>query len=481
MVAQSSTGADLKKEAENGWADPSQPIAGAARCSFGEASNRTRYAKAGDVDIAYQVLGEGPLDLLLFTGGIIPIECMDEEPSMARFQRRLTSFGRLLRFDRRGMGLSDRGSPSTPPSLEQWVQDAMAVLDAVGSERAAVLAPWISSSHGIVLAATHPERVSRLVVVNGLARLMWAPDYPHGLHQSVVDRLMLSGSEPDAVEQGVDILAGLGPSVAEDTAFRAWFDRAGNLGATPAMARAWWAAVEEIDVRSVLPQIRVPTLIIQYADIFVGVNHGRYLAEHVPGARYVELPGVDALYWVGDTGPMLDEIEEFLTGFRGGSGAERVLATVLFTDIVGSTDRAAQIGDGPWRDLLDRHDQSVRTQIERFRGRVVNTVGDGFVATFDSPGRAIECALAIRDTLKVFDIDVRAGIHTGEIEIRGDDVAGLAVHIGARVSALAGPGEVFVSGAVPPLLAGSGIEFAGRGQHELKGVPGQWLIFAVEG
>jgi class 3 adenylate cyclase len=444
------------------------------------ASTRTRYAKAGDVDIAYQVLGEGPLDLLLFTGGIIPIDCMDEEPSMARFQRRLSSFGRLLRFDRRGMGLSDRGSPSTPPSLEQWVQDAMAVLDAVGSERSAVLAPWASSSHGIVLAATHPERVSSLVVVNGFARVKWAADYPHGLPQSVVDPLMLSGSEPDAVEQGVDILARLAPSAAEDPAFRVWFDRAGNLGATPAMARAWWAAVWETDVRSVLPQIRVATLIIQHTDIFVGVEHGRYLAEHVPGARYVELPGVDTLYWVGDTGPMLDEIEEFLTGFRGDSGAERILATVLFTDIVGSTDRAAQIGDGPWRDLLDRHDQSVRVQIERFRGRVVNTVGDGFVATFDGPRRAIECALAIRDTLKAFDIDVRAGIHTGEIEIRGDDIAGLAVHIGARVSARAGPGEVFVSGAVPPLLAGSGVEFTDRGEHELKGVPAKWRIFAVE-
>jgi class 3 adenylate cyclase len=449
-----------------------------------EPNSRARYATSGDVEIAYQVLGEGPTDLLLYAGGTIPIDCVDDEPSMARFHRRLASFCRLLRFDRRGVGLSDRGSSSAPPTTEHWVQDAVTILDAVGSERATVLAPFVDSPAGLMLAATHPDRVSGLVVINGAARAMWAPDYPDGIPQSLVASLGMFrlGAEPDAVEQGYDTLAVLSPSVADDAAFRSWWDRSGNLGMTPAMARAGQAALYTTDVRHCLRDIRVPTLVMQRADNPVfAIGHARYLAEHISGARLIELPGPDLLYWVGDTGPMLDEIEEFVTGVRGGSGVERVLATVLFTDIVGSTDRAAKLGDGRWRDLLDRHDQNVRTQIERFRGREVKTVGDGFVATFDSPGRAIECAVAIREILKGFDIDVRAGIHTGEIEVRGDDVAGMAVHIGARVSALASPGEILVSSAVPPLVVGWGMQFEDRGERELKGVPGSWRLFCVEG
>jgi class 3 adenylate cyclase len=448
------------------------------------ASTRTRYAKCGDADIAYQVLGEGPIDLLLFTGLIIPIECMDEEPSMARFQRRLATFGRLIRFDQRGVGLSDRGSPSTAPTGEHWVQDALSVLDAVGSERSVVLAPFLAAAEGIAMAAVHAERVADLIVVNGAARLMSSPDYPYGVAPDLFASLVRPLVEPDAVEQGMDMLTMIAPSVAGDPAFRAWFDRAGNLGSTPAMAHAHWAEVFANDVRRLLPQIRVPTLVIHRKNVsapFLEVGHGRFLGEHIHGAKYVELSGSDALYWVGNTRELLDEIEEFVTGSRGGFGTERILATVLFTDIVGSTDKAARLGDERWRDLLDRHDQSVRTQIERFRGREVKTVGDGFVTTFDSPGRAIECALAIRENLKRFDIDVRAGIHTGEIEVRGDDVAGMAVHIGARVSALAGPGEILVSSAVPPLVAGSGFEFEDRGGHALKGVPGSWRLFSVGG
>ncbi len=286
--------------------------------------------------------------------------------------------------------------------------------------------------------------------------------------------------EPDAVEQGHDILEFFAPSVVRDGAFRSWWDRSGNLGATPAMARAMASVSYETDVHDCLPRIATPTLVIQRTDsALVSVEHGRYLRDHIAGAKYVEVPGADLLYWVGETKAMLDEIEEFLTGTRGASGVERVLSTVLFTDMVGSTDRAAQLGDARWRDLLDRHDQSVRIQIERFQGREVKTVGDGFVATFDSPGRAIECAAAIRDTLRTFDLDVRAGIHTGEIEVRGDDVAGMAVHIGARVSALAGPEEILVSSTVKDLVVGSGVEFEDRGDHELKGVPGIWHLFAV--
>ena len=446
------------------------------------ASNaKTRYAKCGDLDIAYQVLGEGPVDLLMYTGGTIPIDCMDEEPAMARFQRRLASFSRLLRFDRRGVGLSDRGSAAAPPTSEQWAEDGIAVLDAVNSQQAAVFAPFVDSPEGLLLAATYPERVSSLVILNGGARFKSAPDYPYGVPQSAIDQSFRLGAEPDAVEQGYDTLAGIAPSVVGDPIFRSWWDRAGNLGATPSMARAIQRNRFEIDVRHILSSIRAPTLVMQRVDNpLLDLGHGRYLAGHIAETKYVELPGADLLYWVGDTGEMLDEIEEFLTGFRGGSGVERVLATVLFTDIVGSTDRAALIGDEQWRDLLDRHDQGVRAQIERFRGREVKTVGDGFVATFDSPGRAIACAVAIRETLKAFAIDVRAGIHTGEVEVRGDDVAGLAVHIGARVSALAGPGEVLVSSTVKDLVAGSSIKFAERGEHQLKGVPGTWRLFAAE-
>jgi len=444
-------------------------------------STRTRYAKCGDVDIAYQVLGDGPRDLLLFTGAIIPIECMDEEPSMARFQRRLASFGRFMRFDQRGLGLSDRGSPSAPPSGNDWVNDAVAVLDTVGVSQATVVAPYLSAAEGIALAAKHPDRVASLVVINGSACLISVPDYLYGVSPERFASLN-QVVETDAVEHGIDMIAMIAPSIAGDPAFREWFDRVGNLGATPAMAQARWTAVFSNDVRPLLSTIDVPALIIHRRDVvapFLEVGHGRYLAEHIPGAKYVDLPGADALYWVGDTRALLDEIEEFVTGARGGSGVERVLATILFTDIVGSTDRAAHLGDGRWRDLLDRHDRRVRTQIGRFRGREVNTAGDGFVATFDSPSRAIECAKAIRDSLKSLDLDLRTGIHTGEIEVRGDDVAGLAVHVGARVASHAGPGEVLVSGAVPPLLVGSGIEFSDRGEHELKGVPGTWKLFAV--
>jgi class 3 adenylate cyclase len=446
---------------------------------------RTRYAKSGDADVAYQVIGDGALDLLLFSGSFVPIDCMDEDPSMARFQRRLSSFARLIRYDRRGTGLSDRGSPSSLPTSEEVIQDAVAVLEAAGSERAALFAPFVHSVLGIMLAAKHPERVTHLVIVNGGARVLWAPDYPIGVPLDQLLSTVQQRVDSDAVQKGVDMLAMIAPSMADDQAFRAWWDRAGNLGAVPTMARALREAYLATDVRSLLPSIGLPTLILHRADIEPSlgqaqVEHGRYLAENIADAKYVELPGSDVLYWVGDTGPMLDEIEEFLTGVRGGPGAERVLSTVLFTDIVGSTDRAARLGDGRWRDVLERHDRAVRQQLARFRGREVVSTGDGFLALFDSPGRAIECSRAIRESLTALGIDVRAGIHTGEVELRGDNVAGVAVHIGARVAALADTGEILVSSSLPPLVTGSGIRFEDRGMHELKGVPGPWKVFAVQ-
>ncbi|HXW38410.1 MAG TPA: adenylate/guanylate cyclase domain-containing protein [Acidimicrobiales bacterium] len=443
---------------------------------------RTRYTTAGRVEIAYQVLGDGPIDILLYTGAVVPVECMDDDPSMHRFHRRLASFGRLIRFDLRGRGLSDRGSVDDPPTFADWAEDGAAVLDAAGSERAAVLAPYVDSPAGILLAATRPERVSSLVVINGAARARWAPDYPIGMPDEMVDVLQEQVPDPDARERGFDVLAVVAPSVADDPAFRAWWDRAGSLGLTPAMARAQ-STLYDFDLRHVLPDIEAPTLVLQRAGLghpIFSPGFGPYLAEHIEGARYVELPGADAPYWVGDAASVLDEIEEFLTGVRGGAGVERVLTTVLFTDIVGSTDRAASIGDDRWRDLLDRHDATVRAQIDRFGGREVKTVGDGFVAIFGSPGRAIQCAVAIREAVAAFDIGVRAGLHAGEVEIRGDDVAGLAVHIGARVAGLADAGEVLVSSTVKDLVAGSDLSFGDRGEHRLKGVPGTWRLFLVE-
>ena len=399
---------------------------------------------------------------------------------MARYLRRLSEFCRLIRFDVRGIGLSDRGSASDPPNLTQWADDGLSVLDAVGSDRATVFASYRHAPVGVTLAATRPERVNSLIIVNGFARILEAPDYPIGVPRSFADEAMKMGAEADAIEQGFDVLGRFAPSAVSDTAFRAWWDRSGNMGTTPAMARAMMRQNFETDVRQLLPAVSAPALIVHRTGVTIpSLEGGRFLAENIPGATFVELPGADALFWVGDTSSMLGEIEEFMTGVRSGSGAERVLATVLFTDVVDSTKRAAGLGDERWRDLLDRHDENVRGQIRRFQGREVSTAGDGFFATFDSPGRAIECALAIREALRVLDVEVRAGIHTGEIEVRGDDFAGLTVHIGARVSGLAAPGEVLVSSTVKDLVVGSSIEFTERGEHELKGVPGTWRLFAV--
>ena len=444
------------------------------------AGPRTRYAQCGNVDIAYQVFGDGPRDLLLFTGSSIPIDCVDLEPGMARFQRRLASFGRVIRLDFRGGGLSSHLAQDELTS-DDWVQDAIAVLDAVGSEKAYVFAASFSAMTAVQLAATHPQRVEGLILVNGSARAMWAEDYPFGTPPEILNTFVEANVQDDALEQGFDALALVAPSAARNEAFRSWWDRSGNRAATPGMARRNTMAIAMTDARSALPKITAPTLVIHRTDCqFVQVEHGRYLAEHIPNARYVELPGADTLYWVGDTAAVLDEIEEFLTGARGGSDAERILTTVLFTDIVGSTDWAASLGDVRWRDLLDSHDQLVRDELRRFHGREVNTAGDGFVASFPSPSRAIDCAQSVVERVRDLGIEVRAGVHAGEVEIRGDDVAGMAVHIGARVAAKAEASEVLVSSTVRDIVTGSGRRFVDRGVHELKGVPGEWRLYAVE-
>ena len=435
------------------------------------------------MDIAYQVLGDGLTDLLVLPGPFVPIDSIDDEPSMYRFHRRLASFSRVIRFDYRGIGLSSRMLSMNMLGPAYWAEDAIAVMDAVGCEQVTIFAPSFHAMNGLVLAADYPERVRSLVVVNGAARVLWAPDYPVGAQAGRADPFMTVALEPDAVDQGFDVLRVLAPSVARNDAFRAWWDLAGNRAGPPSMARAVSKVVTESDVREALARISAPTLILhRVGSIFVPVGHGHYLAEHIAGSRFVELPGADVLYWVGDTAPMLDEIEEFITGMRGGSDAERVFTTIVFTDIVGSTERAAVLGDDRWRDLLDNHDTIVRHELQRFAGREVNTAGDGFVATFISPSAAIACADAIVDAVHLLGIEVRVGIHAGEVEVRGalkSDVAGMAVHIGARVATLAGPSEVLVSSTVRDIVAGSPRAFVERGEHELKGVPGQWRLYAL--
>jgi class 3 adenylate cyclase len=441
---------------------------------------RTRYATCSEVDIAYQVLGDGPTDLLVLPGPSIPIDTIDAEPSMYRFHRRLASFSRVIRLDQRGIGLSSRVPSLDVIGPKFWAKDAISVMDAVGSERATIFAPGFASMTGLILAADYPERVSNLVIVNGAARTLRAPDYPFGFDISDDDDYTTVAMEPDAVDQGFDMLGLIAPSMVGDDAFRAWWDMAGNRAASPSMARAIILTVRHSDVRDTLARITAPTLVLHRDNPdFNPIANGRYIAEHIAGAHFVELAGDDSLYWVGDTAPMLDEIEEFVTGVRGGFGAERVLTTIMFTDIVGSTEHAAVLGDGRWRDLLDSHDTIVRHELDRFAGREVNTAGDGFVATFTSPSAAIACADAIVDAVHVLGIEVRVGIHAGEAEVRGADVAGMAVHIGARVGALAGPSEVLVSSTVRDIVTGSRHRFADRGEYELKGVPGHWRLCAL--
>jgi class 3 adenylate cyclase len=442
---------------------------------------RTRYASRGDLDIAYQVLGDGPVDLIMMPGPFIPIDSIDDEPSMYRFYRRLCSFSRVIRFDHRGMGMSSRIGSADTITPTCWAEDAVAVMDAVGCESATIFASGFTAMSALFLAADRPERVSNLVIINGGARVLWAADYEMGAELSGANPFTTVAIEPDAVELGVDVLDFIAPSVAGDRAFRRWWDAAGNRAASPSMARKSNQALMDADMRDKLSLVTAPTLILHRAGArFVPVGHGRYLAEHIAESSYVELPGADTLYWVGDSTPILDEVEEFITGVRGGSDTERVLITILFTDIVGSTAHAAALGDDRWRDLLDNHDAVVRHELARFQGLEVNTAGDGFVATFTSPSVALDCAEAIIDAVAALGIEVRVGVHSGEVEVRGDDIAGMAVHIGARVTGLAGANEVLVSSTVREIVTGSRRTFADRGEHDLKGVPGSWRIYALQ-
>ena len=442
---------------------------------------RVRYADNDGAFVAYRVDGHGPRDLIVIMDGFIPIDTMDSEPRVARCMSRLNSFGRLIRFDRRGVGLSDPVSPSSPPTLEQWVEDAIAVLDAVGSQRAVVVAACEMTPVGLLLAATHPERVESLVLVNSYARAVIDDDYPDGLPVAEVAEILAACTDLAPADGADDFVFTTAPSAADDPHFRTWFEETGRRGASPALARALMQVQLESDVRPVLSAIQAPTLVVHLSDEpLIPLEIGRYVADHVPDARWVVVPGIDDMWWPSDSAAeVLDEIEEFVTGLRNAATTNRVLATVVFTDIVSSTQRAHELGDRRWTELLDRHDSAVRRQLERFRGTEVNTTGDGFVATFDGPARAVSCACAIRDATQQIGIPVRSGIHTGEIELRGDDIAGMGVVIAARVAALAGPSDIWVSRTVTDLVIGSGIQFRDEGNHELKGVPGSWAVFAV--
>jgi class 3 adenylate cyclase len=439
----------------------------------------TRYAKSGDVNIAYQMVGEGPFDLLYVAGWVSHVEESWEEPALASFLGRLASFSRLILFDKRGTGLSDRVPEHELPTLEQRMDDVRAVLDAVGSERAALFGYSEGGPMCALFAATYPERTLSLVFYGSFAKRLSAPDYPWG--KDPVER----EDEYAFVEREwgrPTELAHYLPSVAHDEGFVRRMATYRRRSASPGAAVALMRMNSQVDIRSVLPVIGVPALVLHRAgDRDVDVGNGRYLAEHIPGARYVELPGDDHMMFVGDTDAILGEVEEFLTGVRRGPDPDRVLVTLLFTDIVGSTDRAARLGDRAWRELVERHHELVRAELDRWQGREIDTAGDGFLAEFGGPARAIRCAEAVVSGVRALGLEVRAGVHTGEAQRAGGALRGIAVHIGARVAAQATPGEVLVSGTVKDLVAGAGIEFEDRGEHELKGVPGSRRLFAVAG
>ena len=434
----------------------------------------TRYARCGDLAIAYQVIGDGPDDLVLAPGFISHVELSWEEPSLRRFLLRLASFRRLILFDKRGTGLSD----PTPraATLEERAQDLEAVMDAAGSQRAALLGVSEGGAMSLVFAATRPERTSAVVLYGAWSRLAAAPDYPEGIDAAHLDEL---GRLVDRWGSGVGLRA-WAPSRAHDERLRTWWGRLQRSGASPSMARDLFAAYADLDARTLVPTIAVPALVLHRRDDrMVPPAIGRYIADHLPDARFVELDGPDHLFFVGDAEALLDEIELFLTGARHTRETDRAVGTVLFVDIVGSTDLAVRLGDRRWRELLEAFVATVRRLVEERGGSVVSFSGDGFLATFDAPAAAIRGALAVRDALAAIGLETRTGLHAGEVELLADDVGGIAVHLAARVMATAVAGEVLVSSTVRDLVVGSGIAFSERGTHQLRGVPGDWTLLAV--
>jgi class 3 adenylate cyclase len=435
----------------------------------------TRYAKSGDVHIAYQVVGEGPLDTIFVPGFVSNVELAWELPGPPRLFSRLAAFSRLIRFDKRGTGLSDRVTDM--PNLEVRMDDVRAVMDTVGSERAALFGASEGGPMCALFSATYPLRTSALIMHGSYARRTRAPDYPWGPtdeeSRSWIDQIVRDWGGPVGLDERA-------PSMAGDKQFRQWWGRYLRMSASPAAMRALATMNAEIDIRHILPAIRVPTLILHSVhDRAIEFGGSVYMADRIPGARLVQLRGPDHVGFLSDAETILGEIEEFLTGVRHSDEPDRALATVLFTDIVSATEMAAGLGDRRWHDLLESHQVLVRRELARFRGREISTAGDGFFATFDGPARAIRCARAISDGVQSLGLNIRAGLHTGECEIMGKDVGGIAVHIGARIAALAAPGEVLVSSTVKDLVAGSGLSFRDHGTKFLKGVPGEWHLYSA--
>jgi class 3 adenylate cyclase/pimeloyl-ACP methyl ester carboxylesterase len=434
--------------------------------------SETRYALNGDLGVAYRASGEGPRDIVFVPNWFTNCEVFPELPSLQGWVEAMTSLGRLIFFDQPGTGASDPITPGALPTLEQWADSITAVLDDLGSREAVLLASVGALAPAALFAATHPSRTTALVVLEGYVDpLMERTD---GLDPEKARAAMVATWDTGQFQHAIN------PDMPWNEEIRAAWARHDRLAASPRTLALVMPLVTEVNVRALLPTVRVPTLVVQHADDpFIRPAWGKYIADHIPGAKYVELPGRNIYHFVEPWRPSFQEVYEFLTGHQAEVADDRVLATVLFTDIVDSTRRAAEMGDRDWRALLDAHDAVVRSQLLRFRGREVSTAGDGFLAMFDGPQRAIRCAMAIRDAVQALGIEVRAGLHTGECEVRGDDIGGIGVHIGARVSALAGPNDVLVSSTLRDLVIGSGLEFEDRGTYELKGVPGEWHLFAV--
>jgi class 3 adenylate cyclase len=439
----------------------------------------TRYARSDGGYVAWQCFGEGPRDILFVPSWANNIDAMWDEPSCALFFARLAQLGRVICFDKRGSGVSDPVPLESLPTLEHWMDDALAALDAVGSRQATVVGDTEGGPMAILLAATHPERISALALVNSFARWRRAPDYPIGMPDATLEKLVSLYEQHWG--QDPAMLALTAPSIAGDAHMQDWFMRMQRLAMPPGAATRQYRWVLDLDVRAILAAISVPTLVLHRRDNqHYRLDAGRYLAQNIPGARLVELPGADCFpYHTRQAAGVLDELQEFLTGMRRSPPAERELATVLFTDIVGSTLRAAEIGDERWLELRAAHDAVVRRNLASFRGHEVERTGDGFLATFDGPARDVHCATRIRDDLRPLELEVRAGLHTGEIERRPGEIGGIAVHLASRVLDLARPGEVLVSGTVADLVIGSGIGFEPRGTETLKGIPGAWQLFRV--
>lgn len=438
----------------------------------------TRYAESRDGDsIAFRVMGGGPPDLVFIPPWMSSVELDVDDPYVGPTVRRLASVGRLVSYDKRGGGMSEPLAPGDLPTIEERVDDLVAVLDAVRCEKPTVFAGADGAAIAMMFAATFPERLGALCLYAPFARVIEAPDYPIGYPADVIDAMV------EIAEQtwGSGKVAPTAPTMATDAPFLAWFGSYQRRSASPAAGARFLRMAVETDIRDILGYIHVPTVVLHRSgDQLVPIAAGRYVAEHIAGAHFVELPGNDHFWAVGDQDAILDTVEEMATGLPPVPEDVRSLVTILFVDIVGSTKRATELGDQRWRELLDAHDDLVRRQFARFHGREIDSTGDGFLATFDGPGRAVRCACAIRDSIRGLGLEIRAGLHTGEVELRSEGIAGVAVHIAARVCALAGPGEVLVSESLPRLVVGSRLEFADRGSYELRGVPGEWTLYAAE-